>query len=292
MGSGIAEVLARAGRQVVVHEVNVDSAQRGRVRIETSLGRAVRSGRLAEEERNRVLGRIVVGSDLAALADAEIVVEAASEDAAVKTELFAGLDEVLVRDDAVLASNTSSIPIMKLGTATQRPEQVVPCTSSTRCRCCLSSRSCRRCSRAARQWRGCSDSPRKSCTRPSSARRTEPASSSTPCLCLTCSAGSACSSRVTPPRTTSTPAWSEDAPTRWARCSSVTSSGSHRQGHRRVAVRGVQGAAVLPAADAASDGAGGPARPQERPWLPRVLPRLTVLAPGSEPDDPHRLETA
>jgi 3-hydroxybutyryl-CoA dehydrogenase len=125
MGSGIAEVLARAGRQVVVHEVDADAASRGRARIETSLGRAVRSGKLAEEERDQVLGRIVVGSDLEALTGAEIVIEAASEDEAVKTELFSRLDRLLVRADAVLASNTSSIPIMKLGTATQRPEQVV-----------------------------------------------------------------------------------------------------------------------------------------------------------------------
>ncbi|MFP5218272.1 MAG: 3-hydroxybutyryl-CoA dehydrogenase [Actinomycetes bacterium] len=125
MGSGIAEVLARAGRQVVVHEVDAEAAQRGRARIEASLGRAVRSGKLAEQERDKVLGRIAVGSDLEALADAEIVVEAASEDEAVKTELFSRLDGLLVRDDAVLASNTSSIPIMKLGTATRRPEQVV-----------------------------------------------------------------------------------------------------------------------------------------------------------------------
>jgi 3-hydroxybutyryl-CoA dehydrogenase len=125
MGSGIAEVLARAGRQVVVHEVDDDAARRGLARIEASLGRAVRSGKLGEDERDRVLDRIVVGSDLEALADAEIVVEAASEDEAVKTELFARLDKLVVRDDAVLASNTSSIPIMKLGTATRRPEQVV-----------------------------------------------------------------------------------------------------------------------------------------------------------------------
>jgi 3-hydroxybutyryl-CoA dehydrogenase len=72
-----------------------------------------------------VLDRITVGTRLDDLADAELVVEAASEDEALKIELFRRLDEVLVRDDAVLASNTSSIPIMKLGTATRRPAQVV-----------------------------------------------------------------------------------------------------------------------------------------------------------------------
>jgi 3-hydroxybutyryl-CoA dehydrogenase len=124
MGSGIAEVLARAGRTVLVHEVDDAAAERGRARIETSLGRAVRNGKLDEDVRDQVLGRIEVGTDLGALADAELVVEAASEDEAVKTELFRRLDQV-VREDAVLASNTSSIPIMKLGTATRRPEQVV-----------------------------------------------------------------------------------------------------------------------------------------------------------------------
>ena len=125
MGSGIAEVMARAGRSVVVHEVDEDAVQRGRARIEASLGRAVRTGKLEEGVRDEVLGRIEIGTDLDALADAELVVEAASEDEAVKTELFCRLDAVVVRDDAVLASNTSSIPIMKLGTATRRPEQVV-----------------------------------------------------------------------------------------------------------------------------------------------------------------------
>jgi 3-hydroxybutyryl-CoA dehydrogenase len=85
----------------------------------------VRNGKLDEAVRDEVLGRIQVGTDLDALADAELVVEAASEDEAVKTDLFRRLDDVVVRDDAVLASNTSSIPIMKLGTATKRPEQVV-----------------------------------------------------------------------------------------------------------------------------------------------------------------------
>jgi 3-hydroxybutyryl-CoA dehydrogenase len=125
MGSGIAEVFARAGRQVLVHEVDAEAAKRGVERIETSLGRAVRSGKLSEQQRDEVLGRITAGWELEALADADLVVEAASEDEGLKTQLFSRLDQLLVRDDAVLASNTSSIPITKLGTATRRPEQVV-----------------------------------------------------------------------------------------------------------------------------------------------------------------------
>ncbi len=125
MGSGIAEVFARAGRTVRVHEVSEDAAARGRARVEASLARAVRSGKLDEAAGDEVLSRVQVGTDLDELADAELVVEAASEDEAVKTDLFRRLDAVLVRDDAILASNTSSIPIMKLGTATRRPSQVV-----------------------------------------------------------------------------------------------------------------------------------------------------------------------
>jgi 3-hydroxybutyryl-CoA dehydrogenase len=125
MGSGIAEVLARAGRTVLVHEVDDAAAERGRERIGASLARAVRNGKLDEDVRDEVLERVVVGTDLEALAEAELVVEAASEDESVKTDLFRRLDALLVRDDAILASNTSSIPIMKLGTATRRPEQVV-----------------------------------------------------------------------------------------------------------------------------------------------------------------------
>ena len=125
MGSGIAEVFARAGRSVTVHEVSEQAAERGRARIASSLARAVRSGKLDDAGSAAVLDRITVGTRLDDLADAELVVEAASEDEALKIELFRRLDEVLVRDDAVLASNTSSIPIMKLGTATRRPAQVV-----------------------------------------------------------------------------------------------------------------------------------------------------------------------
>ena len=125
MGSGIAEVFARAGRTVLVHEIDEDAACRGRARIEASLARVTRSGKLTDAEAEQALARITVGWELEALSDAELVVEAASEDETLKTEVFRRLDAVLVRDDAVLASNTSSIPIMKLGTATKRPERVI-----------------------------------------------------------------------------------------------------------------------------------------------------------------------
>jgi 3-hydroxybutyryl-CoA dehydrogenase len=125
MGSGIAEVLARAGRRVLVYEVDQAASAAGRGRIENSLDRAVRSGRLDDTDREAALQRIEVGCDLDALAEVDLVVKAASEDEAVKTTLFAQLGRIVVSPEAVLASNTSSIPIMKLGTATTPPENVI-----------------------------------------------------------------------------------------------------------------------------------------------------------------------
>ncbi|MGI5460991.1 3-hydroxybutyryl-CoA dehydrogenase [Streptomyces sp. CA-249302] len=125
MGAGIAEVCSRAGLDVVVHEVSPGSAAAGRARITTSLDRGVRRGKLTGEERDAALGRLRVTADLAELADRDLVVEAATEDEAVKLRLFAALDRVVVREDALLASNTSSLPVMKLGMATARPHQVI-----------------------------------------------------------------------------------------------------------------------------------------------------------------------
>jgi len=124
MGSGIAEVFARAGRTVLVHEADAAAADRGRRRIHASVARAVQAGRLDEQRQADLLGRITIGTDLSALAEADLVVEAASESEPVKLDLFRVLDRILP-DDAVLASNTSSIPIMKLGTATGRAEHVI-----------------------------------------------------------------------------------------------------------------------------------------------------------------------
>ncbi|MEU8135129.1 3-hydroxybutyryl-CoA dehydrogenase [Streptodolium elevatio] len=125
MGSGIAEVCARAGLDVVVREVNPEAARAGEHRVTSSLDRAVRRGKLAEEERDAAVRRLRFTTDLAELADRDLVVEAIAEDEGAKAELFAALDKTVTRDDAILASNTSSIPIMKLGMATGRPETVV-----------------------------------------------------------------------------------------------------------------------------------------------------------------------
>ncbi len=125
MGSGIAEIFARAGATVLVHEVDEEAAERGRARVERSLRRAASAGKLAEDDAAVALGRLSFGSDLEALAPVDLVVEAANEDEQIKTDLFSRLDKIVQNRDAVLASNTSSVPIMKLGTVTSRPAQVV-----------------------------------------------------------------------------------------------------------------------------------------------------------------------
>jgi 3-hydroxybutyryl-CoA dehydrogenase len=125
MGSGIAEIFARAGTTVVVNEVDTAAAAGGRSRIETSLRRAVSSGRISGDDAERARERISIDVDLEALAGADLVIEAASEDEDVKVELFRRLDRVVTNRSAILASNTSSVPIMKLGTVTSRPSQVI-----------------------------------------------------------------------------------------------------------------------------------------------------------------------
>ena len=125
MGAGIAEVSARAGLDTIVHEIDAASAERGRNRLIGSFDKAVARGRMTEEERDATLARLTFTTDLADMADRRMVIEAVIEDEPLKTEVFRTLDRVVEADDAILASNTSSIPIMKLGIATQRPENVV-----------------------------------------------------------------------------------------------------------------------------------------------------------------------
>lgn len=125
MGSGIAEVCARAGRNVVVLEVTPEACERGRSRLVGSLDRGVRSGKLDEAARDAAIACLSFTTDFADFADRQLVVEAVVEDEALKTDIFRKLDAAVQDPAAILASNTSSIPIMKLGIATQRPEQVI-----------------------------------------------------------------------------------------------------------------------------------------------------------------------
>ena len=124
MGSGIAEVVARAGQNAVVLETSDELVERGRHRIETSTLRAVERGRLDAEERTAVLGRISLTTDVQDLADVDLVIEAATEDHDTKVGMFRRLDEV-TKPEVILASNTSSIPIADLGAATSRPDKVL-----------------------------------------------------------------------------------------------------------------------------------------------------------------------
>ncbi len=123
MGAGIAEVAARAGLDVVVAESSSQAADAGQARLERSLQRAESKGKI--DSAAEVLTRIRLVTDLGELADRDLVMEAVVEDEKIKSDLFRRLDEVVTSADAVFASNTSSIPIMKLGAATRRPAQVV-----------------------------------------------------------------------------------------------------------------------------------------------------------------------
>ncbi len=125
MGSGIAEVNARAGISVVVVEVTEEAAAAAHGRIETSLQRAVDRGKLTEQDRDVTLEAIKVTTDLDDLADRQLVVEAASEKESIKLDLFTRIGKILQDPDAILASNTSSIPIVKLGAASGRADRVM-----------------------------------------------------------------------------------------------------------------------------------------------------------------------
>ncbi|MBN0975158.1 MULTISPECIES: 3-hydroxybutyryl-CoA dehydrogenase [unclassified Gordonia (in: high G+C Gram-positive bacteria)] len=125
MGAGIAEVCARAHADVLVYEHSRELVVTGRARILRSLDRGVSSGKLTERERDQASMRLRFTTDLGDFADRHLVCEAVVEDEAVKTEIFAQLDKVVTDPGAVLASNTSSIPIMKLGMATQNTARVI-----------------------------------------------------------------------------------------------------------------------------------------------------------------------
>lgn len=125
MGSGITEVAARAGLGVIVVEVNPDAVKAAAERVEGSLRRAESRGKIDAAELAAVLDRITFTDDLEQLADRDLVVEAASEDEQTKLDLFRRVGQILVKDDAILASNTSSIPIVKLGAVSGRAHHVM-----------------------------------------------------------------------------------------------------------------------------------------------------------------------
>ena len=124
MGAGIAQVCVQGGAEVVGREVSAELAERARATIEHYLGRAVEKGRASADERDAALARLSLTTDLADLADCDLVIEAAFEDLDVKRELFAALDAT-VAPDAVLATNTSALSVTEIAAATSRPERVV-----------------------------------------------------------------------------------------------------------------------------------------------------------------------
>jgi 3-hydroxybutyryl-CoA dehydrogenase len=124
MGTGIAEVSARAGCDVVICEVNQAYADSAMGRVRKSLARAEKSGKLTTADREAAEGRVRAVTDIADLADRDLVVEAVIEDETEKIAIFQALGKV-ARPDALLTSNTSSIPIMKLAAVTPQPQRVI-----------------------------------------------------------------------------------------------------------------------------------------------------------------------
>ena len=124
MGNGIAQVAARAGFEVVMRDVAPEFLARGMAAIDKSLQRDVDKERLPADEKQIILGRVKTTTNLDDLRDAFIVVEAVTENLSVKSELFKALDGIM-KNNAILASNTSSISITKLGAVTQRPDKVI-----------------------------------------------------------------------------------------------------------------------------------------------------------------------
>jgi 3-hydroxybutyryl-CoA dehydrogenase len=125
MGAGIAEVCARAGSEVTVVEADSDRAEAAYQRIARSTGKAVARGKMLAEEQEQTLTRVSVNADLESLSESQLVIEAVSEAEDLKLGIFKRLDQYVEDRQAILGSNTSSIPIARLAAATTRPEQVV-----------------------------------------------------------------------------------------------------------------------------------------------------------------------
>lgn len=124
MGAGIAQVCIEAGVETVGQEITAELGERARERIAHFVGRKVEKGQIAEADRVAALARLSLTTELDALADCDLVIEAAFEDLAVKRELFEALDRIL-RPEAILATNTSALSVTQIAAASSRPEQVV-----------------------------------------------------------------------------------------------------------------------------------------------------------------------
>lgn len=125
MGSGIAEVGARQGLEVVIVEVNDAALSAGQARIEKSVERGVKAQKFSEKDATGILGRLSFSTDFDSLHDRTIVIEAVAENEEIKVDVFKKLDDAVSSDEAVFATNTSSLPVVKLAIATKRPEKFV-----------------------------------------------------------------------------------------------------------------------------------------------------------------------
>ena len=125
MGSGIAEVAARGGIDVRVAEATPDAIEAGRRRLTASLDRALRSHKLGEEQRDQALANVSFTRDLTDMADRQFVIEAVAENRDIKTDVLRALDNAVEDPAAVLATNTSSIPVVDLAVVTERPARVI-----------------------------------------------------------------------------------------------------------------------------------------------------------------------
>lgn len=124
MGSGIAQVAAQAGFRVYLNDIKQEFVDRGLATITKNLTRNVEKGTLSEADKLAVLSRLVLSTDLTDAKDADFVIEAVTENMAVKTQIFSKLDEVCP-SHTILASNTSSLPITEIAAVTKRPEKVI-----------------------------------------------------------------------------------------------------------------------------------------------------------------------
>lgn len=124
MGAGIAEVCAKAGSNVLILETKQEFADAAQARIANSIGKGVARGKITQEEADAAVSRVRVTLDIEEFADRDLVIEAAPEIEALKFEIFGKLDKI-VKPSGILATNTSSIPVIKIANATQRPSQVV-----------------------------------------------------------------------------------------------------------------------------------------------------------------------
>ena len=124
MGNGIAQAFAVAGQDVVMMDVGEAQVQRGLATIGASLDRLIKKDRMTAAQKDVAMARISTATDSSALGDSDLVIEAATENLALKLKIFADLDAAM-KPDAILASNTSSISITKLAAATKRPSQVI-----------------------------------------------------------------------------------------------------------------------------------------------------------------------